>query len=183
MYEYINDKKINNGKAKSMQTGRSLFATSMCKLESGSVFCVSWRVGQFMCWEGWRLIGSGRGRGGRNCVVPRLELLHRRAVGQNTGGMDVLTSSVLFFFFKFVFLFIIFPIRWRPLNATVWGWMIDTPFPPLPVGIIQVLEGRIKMESLRDKKLAIEIQRLVVGIKRHGHETHIDLGEASVQQL
>ena len=38
MYEYINDKKINNGKAKSMQTGRSLFATSMCKLESGSVF-------------------------------------------------------------------------------------------------------------------------------------------------
>ena len=38
MYEYINNKKINNGKAKSVQTGRSLFAASMCKLESGSVF-------------------------------------------------------------------------------------------------------------------------------------------------
>ena len=46
--------------------------------------------------------------------------------------------------------------------------MIDTPFPPLPAGIIQVLEGRIKMESLRDKKLAIEIQRLVVGINGMG---------------
>ena len=37
MYEYINEKRINNGKAKSLQTGRSLFTTvkqNHCKLES-----------------------------------------------------------------------------------------------------------------------------------------------------
>ena len=49
MYEYINDKKINNGKAKSMQTGRSLLQR----------VCVSWRVGQFLCFMSKLESGSG----------------------------------------------------------------------------------------------------------------------------